>query len=169
MRNGTESNLTCDAEEQNIYILSKKCLENKYLFYSLNCRNIGQAKWEEAACLVWISFSLALGILGNTVTLIAIPYAKKQNRWIFILQLCYFKRMQTQSSLPLVGIKVWILSKSSRHNISGLSFKKIGTPALYLSWIWLLLSWCFACFVCQVSFTFTQTTSGHSESASASL
>ena len=52
----------------------------KAAFESHNCRRITQSGASETTCLVWLCLSLALGIVGNLMTLIAIPYAKINKR-----------------------------------------------------------------------------------------
>ena len=70
----------CNGNETDIHFLSQKCMESREAFYSYNCRGATQSDASEVTCLVWTCLSLILGVVGNSMTLTAIPLAKMYRR-----------------------------------------------------------------------------------------
>ena len=74
--------LNCSSPE-NMTKLSTVCLESKLLYELNQCRPT--TSWFDPIALGWTVFSIVLGVLGNLMTLLAIPYAAKHKRYYKIL------------------------------------------------------------------------------------
>ena len=100
----------CDSNESDIHFLSRKCMESRKAFYLYNCRRVTQSESSETACLVWTCISLTLGVVGNTMTLTAIPYAKMHRR--FLLWCCNTLFWMPYVDATITHLKAIILKES---------------------------------------------------------
>ena len=77
------SDLVCNRLED-IYSLSDACNSVEIDWEQLDC--VPSSKWRVAVG-VWCIFVLISGIIGNVLTLLAIPHAKKKRRYYLLVSL----------------------------------------------------------------------------------
>ena len=81
----------CNGGQAEIYFLSKKCLESRDAFDTYDCKpKVDTSSLENGACLAMVILGMIGGIAGNLMTLVAVPYAKRCNRY---LHQAFFERL----------------------------------------------------------------------------
>ena len=70
----------CDGSPQNMYNLSQLCIESKESFDAHDCKRKVDYEFLLTPAIIWLSFNIIIGIGGNALTLVAIPYAKRHKR-----------------------------------------------------------------------------------------
>ena len=77
------TNLFCNGSDANIYLLSRKCLESVSVYETFDCKRwiAVHSNSMDLATHVIMTIGTFGGIVGNLITLIALPYARKQNRF----------------------------------------------------------------------------------------
>lgn len=68
------SSLSCD-NPQDVYALSSLCLENEENFSNLDCLPTDKMEWYQCAAIAWGLVNMIVGVVGNLLTMVAIPYA----------------------------------------------------------------------------------------------
>ena len=80
--NGVETDLICEANHTDAILICKIC-GNQCLSDSINCSpyELQECTYRQVLGL-WAVFIIILGVLGNMLTLLAIPYAARKRRLI---------------------------------------------------------------------------------------
>ena len=88
--NLSSTQITCDKSNQNdVYILSKYCV-NGSDWINLDCiHDIDEQSLSRNALGIWAIVVSLAGIMGNVLTLLAVPFAAKRKRWVGIAEIYY--------------------------------------------------------------------------------
>ena len=86
--NFSSTPITCDKDNQNdIYTLSKFCV-NGSDWSNLECiHDIDEQSLSRNALGIWAIVVSLAGIIGNVLTLLAVPFAANRKRWVGIIDM----------------------------------------------------------------------------------